>query len=80
MVSTRPTKPGDWEEVATALNAAFSTPQKEVRLKGRGCRERMELLVKKYKEEDARALKRLDCCCFCKSQFWPFCVCMCMSV
>ena len=70
VASARPTKHSDWEEVATTLSAAFSTPQKQVSLKGRGCRERMELLVRKYREEDSRALKRLCCFYFCKSQFW----------
>ena len=50
VASARPTKHSDWEEVATTLSAAFSTPQKQVSLKGRRCRERMELLVRKYRE------------------------------
>ena len=34
----RPSKHSDWEEVATTLSAAFSTPEKHISLKGRGCR------------------------------------------
>ena len=39
----------DWESIATCLNLAFSTEDKPVYLKGRGCRERMNRLVEKYK-------------------------------
>ena len=60
VVSTRPFNATEWDQVAKKLSSSFSTPQREVELKGRGCRERMELLVRKYKFEDARALKRLD--------------------
>ena len=59
VVSTRPFNATEWDEVAKKLSSAFSTPQREVVLKGRECRERLELLIRKYKFEDARALKRL---------------------
>ena len=58
VTSHRPQKPADWETIATTLSKVFSTTEKSVQLKGRGCREKMELL-RKYKEEDAKALKRL---------------------
>ena len=54
----RPQKPADWDEIAKVLNVWFSTEEKKVELKGRGCREHLALLLKKYKEEDANALKR----------------------
>ena len=59
-VKSRPQKPQEWEEVASVLNELFCC---DVKLKGRGCKERLQLLVKKYKEEDARALKRHVVCC-----------------
>ena len=54
-----PVKPKDWDAIAERLSKAFSTDTNKVQLKGRGCRERMERLVDKYKEEDAKALKRV---------------------
>ena len=57
--STRPEKPSDWEVIAARLSALFSKKDdKSITLKGRGCRDRLDLLMKKYKEEDKKALKR----------------------
>ena len=53
----RPKKPAEWDELASNLSLQFST-EKNVQLKGRGCKERFTLLLKKYKEEDTKALKR----------------------
>ena len=58
VAARRPTRPQDWDEIAQALSEAFSTQEKPVQLKGRGCRERMDLLLKKYKDNDAKALKK----------------------
>ena len=60
----RPKKPADWDEIPTTLNAQFLTKEKNMQLKGRGCRQHLVLLLKKYKEEDAKALKRCVCVCF----------------
>ena len=38
----------DWDEIATTLSAALATPQREVDRKGWGCREHLDLLIKKY--------------------------------
>lgn len=54
----RPEKPLEWLEIADSLNALFSTDAKEVSLKGRGCKERLQLLLKKYIDEDKKSLKR----------------------
>ena len=54
----RPHRPADWDAIANTLSHAFSTAEKPVQLKGRGCRERMELLLRKFKEDDANALKK----------------------
>lgn len=62
-VTCRPTKPLDWEAIATKLNAAFSTEEKSVALKGRGCRERLDRLLDKFKTEDAKSLKRFVANC-----------------
>ena len=53
-----PVKPLDWENIATTLNVAFSREDKPVDLKGRGCRERKDRLIEKYRAEDIRPLKR----------------------
>ena len=58
VMSLRPEKPCNWDAIATKLSALFSTNEKPVILKGIGCRERMDLLLKKFKDEDAKSLKR----------------------
>ena len=58
VVSKRPQKPADWIDLAEARSRSFSTEEKPVQLKGRGCKERMDLLLKKYKDDDKKALKR----------------------
>ena len=55
----RPSKPLDWEEIAARLSEKFSSEDKPVELKGRGCRKRLERLLDKHKAADAKALKRL---------------------
>lgn len=52
-----PEKPDEWEAVASRLGKAFSTDSCTVELKGRGCREKMDRILTKYKE-DMKALKR----------------------
>lgn len=54
----RPEKPSEWDKIAESLSELFSNDEKKVPLKGRGCRERMDRILKKYKEEDAKSLKR----------------------
>ena len=58
IVANRPTKPLYWEAIAVTLSSAFSTTEKLVELKGRGCRERLDLIIEKFKAEDAKSLKR----------------------
>ena len=55
VIQLRPGKAEDWDAVAASLTSAFNLTEP---LKGRGCREHLELLVKKYKSEDNKALKR----------------------
>ena len=57
VTALRPKKPAEWDELASNLSLQFST-EKNVQLKGRGCREHLALLLKKYKEDDTKALKR----------------------
>ncbi|KAK3732011.1 hypothetical protein QZH41_016892, partial [Actinostola sp. cb2023] len=58
VASKKTTKPADWDEIANSLGKAFSAEGKTVEMKGRGCRERMERLQEKHKNEDKKALKR----------------------
>ena len=59
VVANNPEKPCDWDAIAIGLQSLFSgTVGKPVEIKGRSCRERMERLLKKYKDDDAVALKR----------------------
>lgn len=53
-----PEKPDEWEAIARRLKKAFSTDSYTVELKGRGCREKMDRILNKYKEEDMKGLKR----------------------
>ena len=44
VICFRPTKPVDWDEIAAKLSEAFSAAKgKLVELKGRGCRDRMDI-------------------------------------
>ena len=47
VATSRPQKLQDWDEIAVTLSAVFSSDEKPVQLKSRGCRERMDLLLKK---------------------------------
>lgn len=58
VVKYLPEKPQEWDEVAKILSNAFSTDDKPVEVKGRGCREKMDRILEKYKSEDTKALKR----------------------
>ena len=58
VAAAKPVGSQDWEIIATRLSTLFSTEDKPVELKGRACRERMQLLIEKFKQEDARSLKR----------------------
>ena len=58
VVSKRPQKPANWIDLVEVLSKSFSTEDKPVQLKGRGCKERMDLLIKKYKDDDKKSLKR----------------------
>ena len=55
--NTRPQKTADWEKVATSLGAEQAETAEQALPKARGCKDRMLLLIKKYKEEDKRSLK-----------------------
>ena len=68
-------KPLDWDVIARNLRVAFSTEDKQVDLKGRGCRERLYTLLEKYKAEDARSLKQYVCTFVVR-----VCVCVCVCV
>ena len=58
VAARKPEKTSDWDAVALALSQAFSTDENVIMLKARGCRERMERLLQKYRTEDAKGLKR----------------------
>ena len=58
VAANRPQKPQDWDAIADTLSRNFSTDNKLVQLKGRACRDRLYLLITKYRAADARSLKR----------------------
>ena len=58
VVARRPIKPSDWETIAQVLTNEFKTEDKPVQLTGRACRERIDRIMQKYKEDDKRALKK----------------------
>ena len=58
IISLRPEKSIDWASIATKLSTLFSSDEKPIMITSRACRERLDLLLKKYREEDAKALKR----------------------
>ena len=58
VVVCRPSKPAEWDQIAAKLSEVFSTADKSVELKGRGCQERLGRLIQKFKGDEAKALKR----------------------
>ena len=54
----RPSNSADWEAIADLLSSMFTTPSRPVALKGRGCKDRMDRLIKKFRADDAQYLKR----------------------
>lgn len=58
VVACRPSKPAEWDQIAVKLSEIFSADDKSVELKGRGCRERLDRLIQKFKAEETKALKR----------------------
>ena len=58
VATRRPSSSSEWEVIAGILSQAFSTVEKPVDLSGRACRERLERILLKYKDEDKKSLKR----------------------
>ena len=58
VAARKPKSPADWETIAGILRKAFSSDDKQVDLTGRACRERLERLINKFKEEDKKSLKK----------------------
>ena len=59
VVSARPDKMSEWDLIGADLSAKFTRQDgKPVSLKGRGCKDRLDLLIKKYNDEDHKALKQ----------------------
>ena len=57
VAARKPKSPADWETIAGILSQALSSDDKQVDLTGRACRERLEHLTNKFKEEDKKYLK-----------------------
>ena len=57
-IACRPSTPVEWDEVTARLSEAFSAADQPVELQGRGCRERLDRLLQKFKSDDSRSLKR----------------------
>lgn len=58
VLARRPSSPCEWEMIAETLSGIFSTAEKKVDLKGRGCRERIDRLIQKFEQDDKKALKK----------------------
>jgi len=55
----KPDKPSEWDELAKKLSCLFNKDgDVDVSLTGRGCREHLDLIVKKFKSEERKSLKR----------------------
>ena len=59
VATKKPERPVDWEDIALNLSLVFSAPNNAVEIKGRASRERLDRLIHKFEDEDAKALKRL---------------------
>ena len=62
--ANRPQKPQDWDVIDDTLSKNFSTMDKQVKLKGRACKDQLLLLITKYGVEDARSLKLVQAHCY----------------
>ena len=58
VIAHRPTRRQDWGSIAETLSEHFSTEGRPVCLTGRACKDRLNLLLAKYRAEDAKGLKR----------------------
>ena len=58
VIALRPKRAEEWDTLALALSVIFSTGDNMVSLKGRACREHLDLLLKKFKADEKAALKR----------------------
>ena len=47
-----------WETIACLLSRAFSKDGKRIDLTGRACRDRIERLIAKHKDDDKKSLKK----------------------
>ena len=56
VLEKNPTSVAEWEKIAEVLSEQFSTPEKPVEVKGRGCRERLDRLLQKYRQDDKRCV------------------------
>ena len=57
VAARKPKFPADWETIAGILSQAFRSDDKQLDLTGRPCREWLERLINKFKEEDKKSLK-----------------------
>ena len=58
IASASPSKPAEWDVIAAKLSEQFSSKDNHASMKDRGCRERLELLLKKYQDYDIKTLKK----------------------
>lgn len=58
VTARNPKSSADWESIAVILSQAFTTDEKKIDLTGRACRERMDRLIAKHKEDDKISLKK----------------------
>jgi hypothetical protein len=58
VTARNPKRPVAWESIAGILSQAFSTDEKKIDLTGRACRERMDRLITKHKEDDKISWKK----------------------
>ena len=56
--SRRPNRPTDWDAIADKLSEQFSKPGNPIQLKGLSCQEQLDLLLRRYVDEDKKSLKR----------------------
>jgi hypothetical protein len=58
VLARRPSSSSDWDSMAETLGEVFTTQEKQVELKGRGCKERLDRLIEKYTQNDKKSLKK----------------------
>ena len=58
VAAKNPKNGAEWETIACLLSRAFNKDGKTIDLTGRACKDRLERLITKHKDDDKKSLKK----------------------